>query len=124
MPPETLPILPSWDFDHTAGFYAGLGFEEEGRWPGRYLIMRHPLGIELHFFSTVEFPTRHNHHGVYVRFETEAESDALFESWSHMPLDPHQLSTPQDTDYGLREFALSDPMGNLVRIGGFITGDG
>lgn len=86
--------------------------------------MRHPVGIELHFFSTEAFPTSHNHHGVYVRFETAADSDALFESWSRTPLDPHHLSAPQDTDYGLREFALTDPMGNLLRIGGFTAGPG
>jgi hypothetical protein len=119
MPPETLPILPSWDFDRTALFYAKLGFREEGRWPSEYLIVRHSLGIELHFFSTVEFPIEHNHHGVYVRFETAAASDALYEAWSGALVD--HLSAPADTDYRLREFSLIDPMGNLLRIGGFIT---
>jgi hypothetical protein len=119
MRPETLPILPSWDFDQTTGFYSRLGFREEGRWPGEYLILRHPLGIELHFFSTIEFPTEHNHHGVYVRFETATESDRLHDSWSRTRVD--HLSMPADTDYRLREFSLIDPMGNLLRIGGFIT---
>jgi uncharacterized glyoxalase superfamily protein PhnB len=119
MPPETLPILPSWDFDHTARYYAALGFQEEGRWPGEHLIVRHSLGIELHFFSTAEFPTVHNHHGVYVRFETAAECDALHQAWSKAGVD--HLSAPADTDYRLREFSIIDPMGNLLRIGGFIT---
>jgi hypothetical protein len=28
-----------------------------------------------------------------------------------------RLEPPQDTDYGMREFALVDPSGNLVRVG-------
>ena len=37
-----------------------------------------------------------------------------------MPTDPatgSRLMAPWDTDYGLREFALVDPNGNLVRVG-------
>ena len=31
---------------------------------------------------------------------------------------------PEDSDYGLREFALVDPDGNLLRIGSFIADPG
>ena len=43
----TIPILPSADFDVTAGFWADFAFAEVGRWPDEYLILRHQeLSIE------------------------------------------------------------------------------
>jgi hypothetical protein len=37
-----------------------------------------------------------------------------------VPRDPatgSRLEPPEDTDYGIREFALIDPSGNLLRVG-------
>ena len=50
MPAETIPILPSADFDLSASFWSGFGFVKVGRWPD-YLVLRHPgHEIELHFW--------------------------------------------------------------------------
>jgi hypothetical protein len=117
---ETIPILPSRDFDETIGFYALLGFGESGRWPDSYLIVAHPIGIELHFFWHPRLSPQSNDHGAYVRFGTAAEIDALHAEWATVDLGGGTLTTPSDTDFGLREFALLDPMRNLLRIGGFL----
>ena len=50
------------------------------------------------------------------------DADALHDEWHAVgvPRDPatgSRLVPPVDTDYGLREFALVDPSGNLVRVG-------
>jgi len=113
-----MPILPSWDFNLTSAFFQQLGFTEEGRWPDSYLILSHPDGIELHFFMSPEFEPARNDHGVYIRYGSADEVGALFNAWRAIGLAEGALHSPVDTDYGLREFALLDPMRNLLRIGG------
>lgn len=117
-----MPILPSWNFDQTSAFYARLGFVEEGRWPDSYLILGHPDGIELHFFHSTEFDPVTNDHGAYIRYGSADRIDELFARWDTVELDDGAaLHPPSDMDYGLREFALLDPMRNLLRIGGFLS---
>jgi hypothetical protein len=50
------------------------------------------------------------------------DADRLFHEWTAVGIakDPEtgsRLEAPMDTDYGMREFALVDPSGNLVRVG-------
>jgi hypothetical protein len=52
------------------------------------------------------------------------DADALFSEWSALGLPsegiPRLHGRPEDSDYGLREFALVDLDGNLLRVGSFI----
>lgn len=116
----TIPILPSADFDVTASFYGPLGFGEVGRWPAEYLILRHePLGIELHFSADPSVDRWTNQATCYVRFPSGDEARACHASWRSAPIpEPAMLGTPTATSYGLVEFPLIDPHGNLVRLGG------
>ncbi len=123
MPPAVIPILPSSDFDATAGFYARLGFVEKGRWPGKYLILRGPEGIELHFWQKGGLRPKANDCACYIRFDTAAEARELHARWARLDLPEGRLHAPVETEYGLLEFALVDPYGNLLRIGGR-TGEG
>jgi hypothetical protein len=115
--PVAIPILPSADFDATAGFYAPLGFAERGRWPGEYLILRRTDGTELHFWSKKDLDPARNDAGCYIRFAAAEGARALHESWAAVDPRP-RLHPPRETDYGLLEFALIDPHGNLLRVGG------
>jgi hypothetical protein len=120
MPAKTIPILPSRDFDETLAFYAPLGFSERGRWP-EYLILARPDGIELHFWSDPGVDCLTNDVGCYVRFDSEAEARALHDAWIGKIAGDKpgaRLEPPRATHYGLLEFALVDPSGNLIRIGG------
>lgn len=116
MPPTVIPILPSPDATATVAFYSSLGFEEVARYPDEYLIIRHPSGIELHFFHQPGLRPESNDHGVYIRLEHVDSFTALFDQWaSAAPANiAHQ---PEGTDYGLVEFALLDAHGNLLRVG-------
>ena len=125
MPVVQIPIFPSGEFDATAAFYGHLEFVETARHGGEYLIMVHPVGIEVHFFSS-EIKPRTNDHGGYLRFENRSELDSLYTRWNGRCNTPAfarvagkigRLGAPVDTDYGLREFALIDHDGNLLRIG-------
>ena len=120
MTAETIPILPSRDFDETASFWALLGFEESGRWPESYLILNHHSGIELHFFWSQRLSVRTNDHGAYVRFDSADAIDEMYAEWAALDLGDGKITAPTDMDYGLREFAVLDPMRNLMRVGGFL----
>lgn len=117
----TIPILPSADFDATAGFYALFGFDEAGRWPNEYLIIRHSgLDIELHFWPNPHVDRWTNDVSCYIRFGSPSDALACHAAWADVDVPaPATLSAPQVTDYGAAEFALIDVHGNLLRLGGF-----
>jgi hypothetical protein len=120
----TIPILPSADFDVTAGFWADFGFAETGRWPAEYLTLRHDaLGIELHFWHDPDVDRWSNDVACYVRFDTPDQVRAAHEAWADAQIHhPAQRSEPQDEPWGAVEFHIIDMHGNLVRLGGFPPG--
>lgn len=118
MTATTIPVLPSRDFGVTSEFYRGIGFTEEARYPGEYLIVRHPERIELHFWLDTALDPATNAAGCYARYDTAGEARALHAQWAATGLGLDNLKPPTDTDYGLVEFALLDPDRNLIRVGG------
>jgi catechol 2,3-dioxygenase-like lactoylglutathione lyase family enzyme len=115
-----VPVLPSRDLRETLDFYTRLGFELRG--PPieeyRYLIVGRGT-IELHFWDAPNVDPLTTDAGCYVRVR---DADALFREWQQIGVQPDRatgsrLAPPNDTEYGMREFALVDRSGNLVRIG-------
>jgi len=111
------PILPSRDLAATAAFYEQLGFEQTRFWPDEYLIvMRGEVG--LHFFPAPELDPWTSSAGCYLYVEDAGE---LFAEYDKVGFPgegiPRLHGPPEETDYGLREFAVVDPNGNLLRIG-------
>ena len=117
---ETIPILPSADFDATASFWARFGFTVRGRWDD-YLILRHEdLAIELHFWSDRTVDRWTNDVACYVRFPDPDAARACHANWRSVDVPaPAVLSTPTDEPGGATEFHVIDLHGNLVRLGGF-----
>lgn len=119
----TCAILPSRDFDQTSEFYGKIGFEETGRWPNHgYMILRMDE-IEVHFFGHSEHVPRTSDHGAYIR-----TTDVNTLSNHLKSLDLPQAGIPrfhpaEDKDWGMRELAVIDPDGNLLRIGQFLEHD-
>jgi catechol 2,3-dioxygenase-like lactoylglutathione lyase family enzyme len=115
------PILPSRDLSATAEFYARLGFERSGMWPDEYLIVTRD-DIGLHFFLAPDVDPSSSIAGCYLYV---SDADALFAEFSRvrLPLEgiPRLHGPPHDTDYGLREFAVVDHDGNLLRIGSSVA---
>ena len=112
--------MPSKDLDVTLAFYERLGFENAGSAPSEwnYLIIRRG-GVQLHFYGDADIDPLTTSSSCYVFTE---DADALHEEWNSIgiPTDPvtgSRLQAPVDTDYGMREFALVDPSGNLIRVG-------
>lgn len=111
------PILGSRDLGATRSFYARLGFEEVGLWPGEYLIVARE-DLSLHFFFSSSLDPWGSDSGCYLYVE---DADALHAEFAALDLPsagiPRLHGEPSDTAYGLREFALVDADGNLLRIG-------
>ena len=121
MAPTAIPILPSNDFDTTVDFYGRLGFEQRALWPGDYLILAHPLGVELHFWLSSDSVEPRHAAGCYVRFTTAGEAQSLHDQWADRNLGEGRMTAFAATDYGLLEFALHDPDNNQIRFGGSTT---
>lgn len=122
-----IPVFPSSGFDGTAAFYQHFEFSETARYGDEYLLLHHEVGIEIHFYGAGKTKPRTNDHAMYVRFDTAEEIDTLYTRWNGLANTPAfarvagkigRLHAPVDTDYGLREFAVIDHDGNLMRIGG------
>ena len=116
---SAVPILPSRDLRESLAFYERLGFAMVGAPPDtyNYLIVRRE-GAELHFWLDSDVDPFTTDASCYLRVE---DADALHAEWeSGFEPDPaagSRLMPPADTDYGMREFALVDRSGNLVRVG-------
>ena len=112
---QACPILPSRDFDATAAFYEGLGFETF-RHVDAYLIATRDR-IELHFFAAPHREAETCDHGAYLR---PADVDALSRDWAGRGLPTAGLprfAPAEDKPWGMREATLWDPDGNLLRVG-------
>ncbi|WP_370615737.1 hypothetical protein [Mumia sp. Pv 4-285] len=113
----TRPILPSADLEETARFYALLGFDERGRWPGEYLIVADSHGIELHFWCKPDVSRWTNDVACWIGLPTPADVHALYESWAATDLPaPADLRPPRQAGH-LLELDLIDLHGNLLRVG-------
>ncbi len=110
------PIMPSRDIEATAAFYAAIGFETVYKDAAEYLLMKRD-GAELHFFLAPEHDPKRSDHGAYMRPDDvdalSAEIAALGLPGSGVP----RFIPAADKPWGMRELALIDIDGNLIRAG-------
>lgn len=120
---RAVPILPSRDLHETLAYYERLGFENRGAPPEEwdYLIIGRG-GVELHFYADPDVDPLATSSSCYVYV---ADAQALHDAWAPVVVPDRRtgsrLVAPVDTDYDMREFALVDPSGNLVRVGSPLT---
>ncbi|AZC13115.1 VOC family protein [Microbacterium sp. ABRD28] len=117
---SAVPILLSRDLRRTLRFYEALGFEDRGSRPPEewhYLILARG-DIALHFSEDPELDPLTTASMCYLCVD---DAESLYEQWrAHVVPDAatgHRITPPATTEYGLVEFALVDPDGNLVRVG-------
>ncbi|MFJ4713015.1 bleomycin resistance protein [Streptomyces sp. NPDC088785] len=117
------PIMPSRVLSRTVDFYAALGFGATTHLPDDGYLILESDDAELHFFHAPRTDPLTTAHGAYLRLDGGAHlADALYAQWrlTGLTTDPYatpRLVEPDDTVYGMREFALVDPDGNLLRVG-------
>ena len=118
-PGIAIPILPARDLAETRAFYERLGFRATGWWPeafGGYAILARG-DLEVHFFAWRDVPLAENYAGCYWRV---SDADRLHADAAASGLPPSgipRVTAIEDKPWGMREFAVVDPNGNLVRIG-------
>jgi catechol 2,3-dioxygenase-like lactoylglutathione lyase family enzyme len=119
MAESAVPILPSRDLRETLEFYERLGFENRGAPPQEwnYLIVGRGE-IWLHFIAMPEIDPLTTIASCFLFVE---DADSLYEEWATLvepdPATGSRIVPPETTDYGMREFAVVDRSGNLVRVG-------
>ncbi|MFC4554712.1 bleomycin resistance protein [Georgenia faecalis] len=125
MAERAVPILPSPDLAKTLAFYTRLGFENRGapheEWD--YLIVGRG-DVVLHFITVPDVDPLATAGSCYVYVD---DADVVHEQWRRAgveadPATGSRLEQPTDTSYGMREFALVDASGNLVRVGSPLPG--
>lgn len=112
-----IPTLPCRSVSATVDFYTRLGFEGGAHeFNSEYAILRRGT-VELHFFTHTALVPAESFSGCYIRV-IDVESVYRSMSSSRLPSSGiPRMDTLQNKPWGLREFAVVDTDGNLLRIG-------
>ncbi len=112
-----IPTLPSRSISATVAFYERLGFAADlPRGGGPYAILTRGT-VELHFFGYPDLDPSASSAGCYIRV---GDADSLYAGFALAELPVHgipRMDLPATKPWGMREFAIVDPDGNLLRIG-------
>ena len=119
-----IPLLPCRSIDDQIEFYETLGFEVTYRQkaPNAYASVQRGA-IELHFFVLKGYEPASSYSTCYV-FVSDVDTlyadfrDGLKRSLGRVPTRGiPRIGALRDMSYGVRQFLLTDPGGNIVRIG-------
>src|SRR5262249_52636852 len=109
------PILPAHDLSRTRDFYESLGFKA-GYNDDRYDILRRG-NLVVHLERHDDLVPAANETSCYWRVPG---ADVLYREFSRLGFSSEgvpRLTAPHDEPWGMREFTLKDPAGNLIRVG-------
>lgn len=117
-PGIAFPILPARNLEETRAFWERLGFQAVGWWPSPqgYAILRRG-DLAMHFFSFADLAPHESYAQCYWRVK---DVDALFADIAKAGLPGDgipRLERVEDKPWRMREFAIVDPNGTLVRVG-------
>ncbi|MDT0387903.1 bleomycin resistance protein [Streptomyces dubilierae] len=124
MPDKTIPILPCRTLHPLLDFYTALGFEVTyaQRSPHPYAVVERGA-IELQFFAMKHSEPAGSYSTCYVLTDDvdglhEAFRSGLKAAYGRIPTRGlPRLGPLKDMPYGVRQFLMTDPGGNCVRIG-------
>jgi len=106
-----IPVLASLNIEATATFYADkLGFELMSNY-GNYLIMKRDA-LVLHFWACEDKYIAENT-SCYVDVQDVTGLYAEYQAAGVV----HPNGTLQTHDYGMRDFAILDADGNMIKFG-------
>jgi catechol 2,3-dioxygenase-like lactoylglutathione lyase family enzyme len=108
--PVVNPVLPVSDMDEAIAFYRMVGFEVTS-YDATYAWVR-TCGWEFLHLSLAEVP-KPGPAGAYVHVDDPDTWHVAISTASGAP----EISDVVDQPWGMREFALTDPAGNVVRFG-------
>ncbi len=111
-----IPILPSRSVSDTLTFFRRLGFEGNVHSHGDYAILTRGT-VELHFFTHRELIPAESSAMCYIRV---SDVESIYRAFALAELPRRgipRLDALDDKPWGMREFAIVDSDGNLIRIG-------
>ncbi len=114
---RAIPILPSRSLPGTVAFYGRLGFRGDSPGAGSAYAILTRGDLEIHFILHTELVPAESWAGCYLRV---ADVEPLYEAFleAGLPLQGiPRMDIIEDKPWGLREFAIVDEDGNLLRIG-------
>lgn len=116
-----IPILPSRCVSDTLAFYKRLGFDGSAHaFDNGYAILTRER-VEIHFFTHRDLVPSESWAGCYIRV---MDVDSYYRTCASSGLPRTgipRMDVLEDKPWGLREFAVVDPDGNLIRIGQVIA---
>lgn len=104
-------IFPVIDMTASIAFYRSLGFEVESYDDG-YAWVRHQGGEILHLAAAPDLNPDQNRAAGYFHVQ---DTNAWHAAWSADT--DVELGPVEDLPWQMREFRLTDPSGNLLRVG-------
>ncbi|MFF3327306.1 bleomycin resistance protein [Streptomyces sp. NPDC002889] len=130
MSEKTIPILPCRTVQPVLDFYTALGFQVtfQQRSPNPYVVVERG-GIELQFFGVKQYEPAESFSTCYVLTDDvdglyEAFRAGLKAAYGRIPTRGLPRIGPlKDMSYGVRQFLMTDPGGNCIRIGQQIRED-
>ena len=116
-----IPQLPSRSLNATLSFYERLGFLGALVGPDEAYAITKRGTLELHFFQHRALLPAESSFSCYLRVQ---DVDATYQSMSHAGL-PRvgipRMESVENKPWGMREFAIVDEDGTLIRIGQVIA---
>ncbi|NAZ76294.1 VOC family protein [Kineococcus sp. T13] len=124
MAERTIPLLPCRSIQPVLDFYTALGFEVTfvQKSPNPFAVVERG-GIQLQFFGMKEYEPSQSYSTCYVVTDDvdglhEAFRAGLKAAYGKVPgRGLPRIGPLRDMSYGVRQFLMSDPGGNCVRIG-------
>lgn len=112
-----IPLLPSRSMADTLRFYQKLGFSGDVVSPhGDYAILDRG-SLEIHFFLHTALVPAESAFGCYCRVQ---DVDSVYAAFRQADLPLHgipRITALENKPWGMREFAVIDEDGSLLRIG-------
>ena len=112
-----IPILPSRSLPSTLAFYGRLGFEGVILGEGDAYAILSRGDFELHFFLHAELKPADSWAGCYLRV---ADVELLYQAFLAAGLPKRgipRMDAVENKPWGMKEFAVVDEDGNLLRVG-------
>lgn len=114
---RAIPTLPSRSIPDTVAFYRRLGFEGGPHaFDPRYAILTRGA-LEIHFFTHEALMPETSYAVCYLRVGDVEEIHRACAAIALPRTGAPRMDPLEDKPWGLREFAVVDPDGNLLRIG-------
>ncbi|MEV5981583.1 VOC family protein [Streptomyces sp. NPDC052114] len=130
MAETTIPLLPCQTIQPVVDFYTALGFETTflQKSPYPYAVVERGA-VELQFFGMKNYDPKESYSGCYVLTDDVEALHTAFRAglkaaYGRIPSRGLPRIGPlKDMSYGVRQFLMTDPGGNSIRVGQPISED-